>query len=289
LLASVALAGLGSSASAYTLNDNYYGGLNTYNNADIIGPANVFDIQGANVSRSGTGAGSTLTVNMYTNYAGVPGTSAADGTGYGSLFFNTVPVSGKYWNPTGTAPYPTDVYQAGEWNYAFVMNGNGTSGTGTLYAIPKTQTAQDYSPNHIDSGVVASYATSNGNVVLSNVNGDPITYPYPGHPGFYFRQGQAVLFTDGVASSATGTWTVDALTGLISFVIADGDLLGSDFALSWAMTCANDVIQGQVDLPPIGHGGTTPVPAALPLFAGGLGLIGWLGRRRRRQDSFRNL
>ncbi len=29
----------------------------------------------------------------------------------------------------------------------------------------------------------------------------------------------------------------------------------------------------------------TPLPAALPLFAGGLGLIGWLGRRRKRQGT----
>jgi hypothetical protein len=30
---------------------------------------------------------------------------------------------------------------------------------------------------------------------------------------------------------------------------------------------------------------TTPLPAALPLFAGGLGLMGWLARRRRRQAA----
>jgi hypothetical protein len=30
---------------------------------------------------------------------------------------------------------------------------------------------------------------------------------------------------------------------------------------------------------------TTPLPAALPLFAGGLGLLGWLGRRRQRKNA----
>ena len=30
---------------------------------------------------------------------------------------------------------------------------------------------------------------------------------------------------------------------------------------------------------------TTPLPASLPLFAGGLGLIGWLARRRNRKAA----
>jgi hypothetical protein len=28
-----------------------------------------------------------------------------------------------------------------------------------------------------------------------------------------------------------------------------------------------------------------PLPAALPLFAGGLGLLGWMARRKRRQAA----
>jgi hypothetical protein len=73
------------------------------------------------------------------------------------------------------------------------------------------------------------------------------------------------------------------------FSINDNGLLGNDFALSWAMSCANDVIQGIVNIPSSysGFSGSqTPLPAALPLFAGGLGLLGYLGRRRqRRQDT----
>jgi hypothetical protein len=43
-------------------------------------------------------------------------------------------------------------------------------------------------------------------------------------------------------------------------------LAGSDIAVRWGITCANDVIEGSVS--------TVPVPAALWLFASGLlGLI----------------
>ena len=92
---------LSSSASAYTLNDNYYGGLNFYNNggpgnqspgpaADVIGSAD-FNIMGINASRTAQG---DLQIQIYTNFAGLPGTPAADGTNYGSIFFG----SAATWN-----------------------------------------------------------------------------------------------------------------------------------------------------------------------------------------------
>ena len=52
--------------------------------------------------------------------------------------------------------------------------------------------------------------------------------------------------------------------------------LTNDFALSWAMTCANDIVQGVVHLTPV------PLPATLPLFVAGLGGAGLIGRWRKR-------
>ena len=84
---SVLALGFPASAAPVTLVDNYYGGTNTYNNpADVIGDS-TFSITSALISRSGPG-NDTLNITINTNFAGAPGTTAADGTGYGALFLS---------------------------------------------------------------------------------------------------------------------------------------------------------------------------------------------------------
>ena len=119
---------------------------------------------------------------------------------------------------------------------------------------------------------------------MANVNGNPLSAPASGNPGFYFRQGQAVLFTptNSIVPNTSVDFTVGS--GFIEYSIHDDGNLGDSFALSWAMTCANDVIQGLVTLPSTALNGT-PLPAALPLFAGGLGVMGLLAGRRKRKSS----
>jgi hypothetical protein len=234
-------------AGTVTLQDNYLGGLNTYNNADVIGDASVFDIQNAVVTRVGPGQ-DTLQVTINTNFAGKPGTAAADGTGYGSLFitpgFNT-------WHPTGSGPqFATDSYTPGEWADAVTIPTNPGSSSGT-------------------SGL---YATSTGSVVMSNVFGDQITYPNAGNNGYYFRQGQAVQFTPGAAPALyAASWSTGP--GQVVFDIVDNGALGDNFSLSWAMTCANDVIQGDV--------AGVPEPATWAMLIAGFGMVGFVVRRRR--------
>jgi hypothetical protein len=122
-----------------------------------------------------------------------------------------------------------------------------------------------------------SYIGGNGDPTL----GDPVN---PNN-GLTFRGGQAVQFapTGAAVSGTSATFTVGS--GFVEYSIVDNDLFGNNFALSWAMTCANDVIQGQVQLPGGDLTGTVPLPAALPLFAGGLGVMGLLARRRKRKAA----
>jgi hypothetical protein len=256
-------------AVPFNLPDNYYGGLNTYNNADSIG-GGIFNISSADIQRTGPG-GAILQVVVNTAFAGFAGTDA--GTGYGSLFITP---GVNAWQPTGVAPYPTDVYRAGEWTYVATMpaipSPGQTSGTGGLYRT---------------GGGALGVATPNGTIIASNVFGNPITYPNPRNPGYYFRQGQAVQFTPGsVPSVAPVSWSVG--TGTVTFDIFDGNLLGNDFALAWAITCGNDVIQGQVDLTsgPFGVA-AVPEPATWAMMMVGFASLGLVARRRRASPGLR--
>ena len=243
-----------SSAVAYPITDTYHGG-NDHGYGDIVGGP-VFDVHGASIARSGT----QLTVNIYTNFAGradefffpqftnrpasrLNGRSM--GIGYGDLFL------ASEWTPFGN-----DAHHLGDnnvtgtrWTYAFSIDGDrwtDAGGSGTLYAL--------------------TGATNNANALLSN---DFLS-------GAVFRDGQEVA-VDRASGTAfevgRGHWSVDTTPGNrhLSFVfdIGDSGLVNSDtIALHWAMSCANDTIEGEQYV---------PEPTTLALLLPGL-----LALRRRR-------
>ena len=236
-------------AQAVTIVDNYWGGIDTLHpgSQDVLGNPARFDIFSVDVNRVGAG-GNTLEFVIHTRFAG-KAAQVAD-IGYGALFLTPA----YLWSPTGAAPYPTDVFQPGDWKYAFTMPqlpGSATTGSGNLYL------------------------TSLGTVVLSNINGNPISPPNPGNGGIAFREDQPVQYIPGAgqAALASGTWTINALGRTITLDIVDNNFLGANFALSWAMTCANDVIQGVV--------GAVPEPGTWVMMIVGFGFIGIAMRRRK--------
>ncbi len=290
-----------------TVPDNYYGGLNTYNNnpygspptGDVIGP-NQFDISSATIWRSTTSTtNDTLNIRINTNFAGVAGTPAADTTGYGSLFITT---PAGAWNPSGVAPYASDVYQQNQWTYAVTMpvTTSQTSGASGLYVIGAVSDATaNYYPG--SNPVIQSYTTANGGtLVMANMNGDPISYPGQNHPYYYFRQGQVVQYLPGSGPIDPATWSITptvwstnptagqdgvvATQGSITFSIVDGLSLGDSFAFAWAITCGNDVIQGFVNFAPSSNvGANAPLPASALLMGSVLGAGGIFSAWRRRK------
>jgi hypothetical protein len=252
------LAPVSALAGTVTLQDNYFGGLNTYNNADSIGDG-IFNISSAQIQRIGAG-GNTLVVTINTAFAGFAGSDA--GTGYGALFITP---GYNVWHPTGSAAshYDTDTYQPGEWQYALTIPQipGGSSGSGGLYLT--------------GGGSLNVDTAGFGTIVSSNVFGDPITAPNSGNNGWYFRQDQAVQFTPDVAPIAADSWSVGP--GTITFQVTDNHLLGDNFALAWAITCANDVIQGQVN--------GVPEPSTWAMMMIGFGGIGFGAYRRTRKSE----
>ena len=233
--------------AAVTLVDTYWGGRDYLNYGDSIG-GGVFNIASADFSRTGVG-GSTLKVVIHTAYAGKAGTQ---NTGYGALFISP---GANAWTPIGSdVHHVNDVYQPGDWKYAFTMprTPSATSGTGQLYTVQEAR------------------------VIMSNSNGNVVSYPQPGNNGHIFREGQAVRYDGaGQSSVASGTWAVSDPLDTITFLINDNGLLGNSFAISWAMDCANDVIQGQIAL-----GVPEPSTWAMMLI-GFAGLAGASSRRKK--------
>ena len=206
-----------------------------------------------------------------------------------------------------------DVYDSGDWQYAVVytdasghpLSPNAAvpnSGSIALYKISTDALIADnsnpYDKNSNPGGVHYSNSTDNtvvpanatnpaGTVVLSNAPGCSATYPLQGNCGYYYRAGEAVQYVPfaNQTAVATGTYTItNAVTnaqgvitpGTVQYSLNNvGTSLGTNFAVSWAMTCANDIIQGHLGL-------FVPEPRTWAmLLVGCLGLAG-LSRRARR-------
>lgn len=226
----------------------------------MIGYSSVFNITQGVANR----IGNNLQVDIYTNYVNNIGNSH---TGLGALFLgNGVPTYNNTANTskTITAPYAYDefVRDTGRFDYAVQIPTNPSwrtvSGDGTVYHL-----------NGSGDDVVLSHAQSGS-----------------------FRHGQAVGVNTQNADEqpgVTATWQIDHHDGILSFYINDifgAGLLSDTFTLEWAMTCANDVILESTTLTVQGGGpppSTTPLPASLPLFAGGLGLISIFCSRKRKR------
>jgi hypothetical protein len=236
----------GRADAATTLVDNYWGGRDYLHYGDSIG-GGVFNVDSAVISRVGVN-GTTLKVVINTAYAGKAGTQ---GTGYGALFITP---GANAWTPIGSDPHHVnDVYQAGDWKYAFTMprQPGGDSGAGRLYSVLESR------------------------VIMSNSNGNTHSYPQPGHNGHIFREGQAVRYNGrGQSAVASGSWSVSDPLNTITFLINDNNMLGNSFAMSWAMDCANDVIQGQISA-------AVPEPSTWAMMLIGFAGLGYTARRRR--------
>jgi hypothetical protein len=247
---------------------------------DIYGEQTNFEIFSVTVTRVpnvSNSANSDLKFEISTNYN--PNSGGALETHFGSLF-----LSKNLAFPIGPSGHHESdaVIPGAESRFTHVFDFDGTL----------ANTAKNNVGFNINN-TPGEATKGNGTATLFELDGDGLDvqasyYKEVGDtgPSFNFRQTQAVDFKGDLdqAQGLVGTWAFDASANLLTFLILnENDFFGSTFGLAWAMTCANDVVMGTVQVPE--RGSDTPIPGALPMFAAGLGLFGYLNHRRRKQAA----
>lgn len=234
-----------------TIADTYFGGTPTaanYVDNDIVGETHNFDMRHMTVEV----VGGVLNIRINSSYFDNVGLR---GTELGDLF-----ISSNGWNPVGPAPYMYDDLAGGEdWEYAITLDNHGEAGAASKASV--------------------SMNGASGQSALYQIQSDSeIELSSGAIPGAPFRAGQEVQFHAGPNNNALafGNWSIGLLElDGYSDLLITMSLIGTplefidDLAFHFAMTCGNDVIEGQV-----------PEPASMALLGAACGLY---GVKRRRQ------
>ncbi|OVE71799.1 hypothetical protein BVX93_02265 [bacterium B13(2017)] len=160
-----------------------------------------------------------------------------DNIGSGSTLLGDLFISTDGYSPVIPSEY--DEQSNGEdWEYVITLDdhsGNTTSGSAYLYSVD-------------DQRIISSFAPGN----------------------FIFRANQEVLYDNtGLPYLEIGTWSLnhDFSYLEIAINIVAPWLHIQEFGFHWGMTCANDIIEGKVNI--------VPEPLSFVMF--GVGLLGFIG------------
>lgn len=240
------------SAFAYDIDDNYIGAAPTHSSyvgKDVIGEDALFGVDGMNVLVEN----GSMTVDIFSSYFDNLGKYDTE---LGDLFIST----------DGYTEYDQFYKANNPWEYVISLGDTHSDhlqlyGTASLYAV---------NPDNVD----LSWAPDN----------------------YIYRANQAVQYgllnnsLAGETELASGTWEITA-NDLLSINIGLNDAWwnGDDettLGFHWAVTCANDVIEGAYTYTPPG-GGDNPVPEPATMFLVGTGLVGLAGlqRKMRKKNS----
>ena len=251
---SLILASAAVSAEPISVNDAYIGA-DGGDHGDVVGLESKFDIYSMDIEQNG----SKFNFTVNTAFAGKAGvypslTNGNTGIGYGDLFL------ANEWAPAGSADdgYASDNASNGtDWTWGLILTDRFDNNGGDVFLaqLPGTNLQTSLLSNNFMDVPTSQYR--NGQEVAVNT-GDGAT-----EAGLVDQFGNV------------GTWGLGTNQLNISVDLSQTDLPGGNsLAFHWGMTCANDVIEGEVELT-----NKVPEPGTIGLIA--LALAGMLVMRRR--------
>jgi hypothetical protein len=249
-----------------TIMDNYIG---AGHSDDVNGKSYKYDIDKMVVSRDGT----TLNVDIFTafyndiNYIKLGDlfmATSSDSSSPWSPFVNP-------WDPTGDQPYSNDRYAkygnntGTDWNYVYdLKKRGGTSGTGQLKS--------GFSQNDLKmSSQLHSGARNNQAVRLINRDNHTI----------HSTSAWSVDDNYSYAKTAGGTYNGYGKVSFSFDVSGTALATANQIAFRWAMTCANDIIEGVASFAPTTDSTAVPEPQTIMLML--LAMAGLIYRRKASQ------
>jgi hypothetical protein len=256
--------------SGETIMDNYIG---AGHRSDVNGGISRYDIDKMLVSRDGT----TLSVDIFTSFYNDVNRNDIK---LGDLFMaadedlNGTAISP--WNPNGNQPNKGDRYTDSatdsntgtDWNYVYDLSGarNSMSGTGQLKS--------GFGSNQVVSSSYLHGTSSRDNqaVMLADRNSDIV------------HDSSSWSVDNRASYQRTHSYNTSRSIGYgkvsFSFDVSGTALAtANQIAFRWAMTCANDIIEGVASFTPQG-GGSTPVPEPETIVLMLLAMAGFTYRRK---------
>jgi hypothetical protein len=261
--------------SGEVIMDNYVG---AGNSNDVYGNNHVYDIDKMIVDRDVSGGVTTLSVDIFTsfynnNYQYSGGNSRIR---LGDLFMsaddNLNGTDVSPWDPSGTGKFGTDRFTdtasasntGTNWNYAYDLSGQ-RKNVYSEYGQLKT----DFGSNQVISSTDwhGSSARTNQAVMLDDGNDTKVG-----------DQSRWDLYHNVVSYTKNG---INYGKLSLSFDVTGTDLAtANQIAFRWAMTCANDIIEGLADFSPNTPPGGVTVPEPNTIILMLLAMAGLIYRKK---------